>query len=194
MVRLGFWIAILGIIIAGCVQTGSSAEIIKIIDFEVSPDEDKVAFSALTPIGNTDIWVVGIDGANLKKLTFKDRSLSNHIARFFKKHKWRNFFEIDMYSPEWTVDGRIVFCQRLTKYDMWGFHVVSVRYWTIKPDGTDLRQRTEKDKAIQGRAFGPVNKYKISEQIEKYKKKIFLKDDTLWTLDDGDAIPKKLIK
>ncbi|MBU4312789.1 MAG: hypothetical protein KJ706_08750, partial [Candidatus Omnitrophica bacterium] len=92
MIRVGLYIILLGVVVSGCAQVGDGARIVKIVDFEISPDEDKVAFSALTPVGNTDIWVVDIDGSNLKKLTFKDRSPSNHIARFFKKHKWRNFF------------------------------------------------------------------------------------------------------
>jgi hypothetical protein len=113
--------AVICALLSGCAKTD---KIIKVIDFELSPGEDKIAFTALTPIGNTDIWVVDIDGGNLKKLTFKGLSPSNHAAVFFKKHKWRNFFEIDMHSPEWTKDRRIVFCQEITKHDMWGTHTV----------------------------------------------------------------------
>ncbi len=191
MARVGFCAIVLCMVVAGC--TADSA-IVRIVDFELSPDEDKIAFSAITPVGNTDIWVVEIDGTGLRKLTFKDRSPSNHIARFFKKHKWRNFFEIDPRFPNWTKDGKIVFCQKLTKHDMRGQHTVSLRYWTINSDGTDIRQKTDKDEVIRRGSFGPVNRYKISERSEKYKKKIFLKGDTLWVLNYGDTTPKRLIQ
>ncbi|MBU4312950.1 MAG: hypothetical protein KJ706_09560, partial [Candidatus Omnitrophica bacterium] len=149
---------------------------------------------ALTPVGNTDIWVVDIDGSNLKKLTFKDRSPSNHIARFFKKHKWRNFFEIDMRFPEWTRDGRIMFCQKLTRHDMNGVRTVSLRYWTMDSEGKDKRPKREEDKIFQQKPFGPINRYKTSERSEKYGRKIYLKDDTLWILDNGETTPEKLIQ
>lgn len=170
------------------------SQIVKVIDFELSPDEDKIAFSAITPVGNSDIWIINIDGSNLKKLTFKDRSPSNHIARFFRKHKWRGFFEIDMLYPKWTKDWRIVFCQKLTKYDRWGQHTVDRRYWTINLNGTNMRQGIDKDKVIQKGTFGPINKYKISERSSKHNKTILLKNSILWVLDNGDITPRKLIQ
>jgi len=194
MIKTGFIITLFVLIILGCAQVGDGTRIVKIIDFELSPDEDKVAFSALTPIGNTDIWVIDIDGTNLKKLTFKDRSPSNHIARFFRRHKWRNFFEIDMRSPEWTKAGRIAFCQKLTKHDMRGAHTVSLRYWTINSDGTNKRPKTDDDEVLRKRPFGPVNKYKTSERSEKHRKEIYLEDDALWILGDGETNPRKLIQ
>ncbi len=196
MAKTAFWVVVIAIIIAGCSAASPDArdQIVKIVDFELSPDEDKIAFSALTPIGNTDVWVVDIDGANLKKLTFKDRSPSNHIARFFKKRKWRNFYKVDMHSPEWTKGGKIAFCQRLTKHDMWGVHIASNRYWTIDPDGTDRRYKTDNDEIVQRKPFDLINRAVISDQSEKHKKKIFLKDDTFWFLDFGEANPQKLIQ
>ncbi len=110
MPRLALWAGILCIILTGCSREPagySGKDIVKIVSFELSPDESKIAFSALTLIGNTDIWVKDLDGKNLKKLTFQDRSPTNRIAKFFKKHNWKNFFEIDMISPEWTASGRI---------------------------------------------------------------------------------------
>ena len=192
MLRIGICVVILGIVVAGCADY--KPEIVKIIDFELSPDENKIAFSALTPIGNTDVWVVDIDGTNLKKLTFKDRSPSNHIVRFFRKHKWRNFYRIDMRAPEWTKDGRISFCQRLTKHDMWGVHIVSLKYWTIDSDGIDRRPETDKDMILRRKPFDAINRAEVFDTSEKHKKKIFLKDGTLWALDFGEATPKKLIQ
>ena len=195
MAKTAFWVVVIAIIIAGCSAASPDArdQIVKIVDFELSPDEDKIAFSALTPIGNTDVWVVDIDGTNLKKLTFKDRSPSNHVARFFKKRKWRNFYKVDIHSPEWTKDARISFCQELMKYDAWGSYTVNKVYWTINPDGTSKKRKTEKDETARKRRASPINIYKRSEYSEKYKKTILRKDRTLWILNDGEASPKKLI-
>ena len=60
MIRVGLYIVLLVVVVSGCAQVGDGACIVKIVDFELSPDENKVAFSALTPVGNTDIWVVEI--------------------------------------------------------------------------------------------------------------------------------------
>ena len=193
MTRLLFCIIIFGVVV-GCMQSYDATRVVKVIDFEISPDEDKVAFSALTPVGNSDIWVVDIDGTNLKKITFKDYSPSNRIARFFRKHNWRNFFEIDMRFPVWTKDGRIAFCQKLTKHDVQGVHIVSLRFWTINTDGGDKRLETDKDKSAQKRPSGLISKYKTSERSEKHGKNVYLKDDILWILDDGNSTPKKLIQ
>jgi hypothetical protein len=184
----------LSILIAGCIRIDDSKGIVKIVDFQISPDEDKIAFSAITPAGNIDIWVIDIDSTNLKRLTFKDRSPSNHMARFFKKHKWRNFYEIDMHSAAWTKDGRIMFCQELTEHHKWGIRTVSSIYWTIKPDGTDKKRSTSRDEAAQRRPFDPINSPDISDFSEKHKKKIFIKDDTLYVLGDGSTTPKRLIR
>jgi hypothetical protein len=164
------------------------------VDFELSPDEDKIAFSAVTTVGNTDIWVININGTNLKKLTFKDRSPSNHVARFFKKHKWRNYYEIDMHSPEWIKDGRIAFCEEITNHHVSGIRTVGLIYWTIKPDGSEKRRKRDTDQIVRRRPFSPIHSFELSDQSEKYKKKIFLKDTTLWFLDYGETIPKKLIQ
>lgn len=188
MARLGCWCVAFIVIITGCSFSPanySKNDIIKITDFELSPDEGKIAFSAITPVGNLDIWVVGIDGKNLRKLTFKDHSPSNHIARFFKKHKWVNYFEIDMSSPKWTSDGRIAFCQKLTKSDIWGPHTLSLMFWTIKPDGTERKPI---------KPFEPVNRFEASFDSQKYKKKIFLKYGTLWYLNYGEVSPTRLIQ
>jgi len=172
----------------------AAKDIVKITDFEFSPDESKIAFSAITPIGNLDIWVVDLDGKNLKKLTFQDRSPTNRIAKFFKRCRWRNFFEIDMHYPKWTNDGRVVFCQQLSKTDMWSTHTVSIRYWTINPDGTDKKPQTDSDKIIQRGQPAPVNKFKFSDRSEKYKVKILLKNDDLLILKDGEIALKRLIQ
>ena len=186
MPRLALWAGILCIILTGCSREPAGytgKDIVKIVSFELSPDESKVAFSALTPTGNTDIWVKDLDGKNLKKLTFQDCSPTNRIAKFFKKHNWKNFFEIDMISPEWTADGRISFCQKLSKIDSWGEHAVNFIFWTINPDGTDKRPKTEKDKISQRKTFDPINRAEIIGRSEKYKKKILLKDGNLSILD-----------
>ncbi len=172
---------------SGCAKTFDKTDIVKIVDFELSPDEEKIAFAAVTPVGNTDIWVVNIDGTNLKKLTFKDHSPTNHLAGFFKKRKWRNFYEINMSSPGWTKDGDVSFCQKLTKHNIWGVRISNLRYWTVKPDGTQKRPAIEKPQ-------GPVNRYRRSERSEKYKKEILRKERTLWFLDDGEPTPKRLIQ
>jgi hypothetical protein len=169
-------------------------KIVRVVEFELSPDEGKIALAALTPIGNTDIWVVDIDGKNLKRLTFKDRSPTNRIAQFFRKHRWRNFFEIDMKYPRWTKEGKIMFCQRLTKYDMWGKHIVSFRYWIINPDGTGKRHKKSTDKTVQAEAYEPINRAIVSVQSHKHKKQILLKDGILWALNNGESIPQKLIQ
>ena len=186
MVRILFGVLIFCIAISGCASS-SDTTIVKVVDFELSPDEDKIAFSAITPIGNTDIWVVDIDGTSLKKLTFKDRSPTNHLARFFKKRKWRNYFEIDMRYPKWTKDGRIAFCQKLSKHDMHGAHTVSLRYWTIKPDGTEKTPDSVNNEIIRRRP-------KRSEYSEKLKREILRKDGTLWILNDKETTPRKLIQ
>jgi len=180
--------------VSGCAKAFDKTDIVKIVDFELSPDEEKIAFAAVTPVGNTDIWVVDINGTNLKKLTFKDRSPTNHLAGFFKKRKWRGFYEVDMCSPAWTKDGDVLFCQKLTKYDMHGARTVNKRYWTIKTDGSDKKSKTAEDKIVIKRPFGPVNRYKTSEQSDKHKKKILLKDDTLWVLSFGESTSKKLMQ
>lgn len=186
MPRLALWAGILCIILTGCSREPagySGKDIVKIVSFELSPDESKIAFSALTLIGNTDIWVKDLDGKNLKKLTFQDRSPTNRIAKFFKKHNWKNFFEIDMISPEWTADGRVSFCQKLSKIDSWGKHAVNFIFWTINPDGTDRRQKRDIDKILQRKPFDPINRAEIIDRSEKYKKKIILKDGDLLILD-----------
>lgn len=196
MVKANFCVILIAIFIAGCVgiEEAKKEDIIKITDFALSPDEEKIAFAAVTPVGNTDIWVIDIDGANLKKLTFKDRSPSNHIARFYKRRKWRNFFKIDMHTPEWTRDGRIAFSQELTKYHRWGIDTVSIRYWTIKSDGSEKKGMIDNDRIVTKGPSGPINRYKTYEEAKRHKKKIFLRDGTLWTLDQGEASPKKLIQ
>jgi len=186
MSRLAVWAWIFCIILTGCSRepagyTGKG--IVKIVSFELSPDESKIAFSALTPVGNTDIWVKDLDGKNLKKLTFQDCSPTNRIAKFFKKHNWKNFFEIDMISPEWTSDGRISFCQKLSKIDSWGAHAVNFIFWTINPDGTDKRRKRDVDRILQRKPFDPINRAEITGRSEKYKKKIILKDGDLLILD-----------
>lgn len=185
------------LIIGGCAgqQTNyTKKDIIKITDFELSPDEGTIAFSAITPVGNLDIWVVGIDGKGLRKLTFQDRSPTNRIAKFFKKHHWRNFFEIDMCYPRWTSGGRVIFCQQLLKTDTWSTRTVSRKYWTIDPNGADKKPQTDLDKVIKRQPSSSPNKFKFSDQSEKYKVKILLKDDNLWILKDGTTGPQKLIQ
>ena len=196
MAKAACWVVVIAIILAGCAAATPDArgQIVKIVDFELSPDEDKIAFSALTPIGNTDVWVVDIDGTNLKKLTFKDRSPSNHVARFFKKRKWRNFYEVDMHSPEWTKGGRIAFCEEITRHHETGVNTAGLIYRTIKPDGTDRRYKTDNDEIVRRKPFDPIHSFELSDQSEKHKKKIFLQDSTLWFLDFGETTPKKLIE
>jgi len=194
---LGIWMAIFGaIIIGGCsgAVNYSKNDIVNITDFELSPDEAKIAFSAITPVGNFDIWVVDIDGKNLKKLTFQDHSPTNHIAKFFKKHRWRNFFEIDMHYPGWTSDGKVIFCQELTSHNIWGVRTANLLFWTINSDGTEKKPKTEKDKYIETRPFDPINRAEISSQSEKYKIEILLKDKDLLILKDGETSPKRLIQ
>ncbi|MBU1912663.1 MAG: hypothetical protein KKB22_03935 [Candidatus Omnitrophica bacterium] len=186
MPRLALWAGIFCIILTGCSREPAGyvrKDIVKITNFELSPDESKIAFSALTPTGNTDIWVKDLDGKNLKKLTFQGRSPTNRIAKFFKKHNWKNFFEIDMISPEWTADGRISFCQKLSKIDSWGERSVNFMFWTINPDGTDKRPKRDTDKILQRKPFDPINRAEIIDRSEKYKKKILLKDGNLLILD-----------
>jgi hypothetical protein len=197
MPKLIFRVIIFCVIISGCVvhqDAYTKKDIVKIIDFELSPDESNIAFSAITLIGNLDIWVIGIDGKNLKKLTFQDRSLTNHIAKYFKNKRWRNYFEINMVSPKWTTNGRILFCQRLSKTDMWSTRTVNCIFWTIDPVGTNKRSRTDKDKVVEKETPSLIHTFKISDLSDKYKKKIFLKYDTLWYLNYGETTPKKLIQ
>ncbi|MDP2981068.1 MAG: hypothetical protein Q8N67_03280 [Candidatus Omnitrophota bacterium] len=197
MPKLVLRVIIFCVIIGGCAsqQTNyTKKDIVKITDFELSPDEEKIAFSAITPVGNLDIWVVDIDGKNLRKLTFQDRSPTNRIAKFFKKHHWRNFFEIDMTSPKWTADGRILFCQELSKSDMWSTRTVNFMFWTINSDGTNKKPKTDTDKVIQKEELNPIRTFKISDLSDKHKKEIFLKYDTLWYLNYGETTPKRLIQ
>ncbi|MBU3911371.1 MAG: hypothetical protein KKD90_02160 [Candidatus Omnitrophica bacterium] len=194
MIRILGFLILCGLL-AGCYQGPDIAsQIVKVTDFELSPDEDKVAFSAITPIGNSDIWVVNIDGTDLKKLTFKDRSLSNHIARFFKNHKWRNFCRIDMHSPEWTRDGRITFCEEITRHHATGIYTKGLIYWTIKPDGEDKRPKNNTDDIVRRNPLSPIHNFELSDLSEKHNKKIFLKDDILWVLGEGETTPKSLIQ
>ncbi|MFC1621581.1 TolB family protein [Candidatus Omnitrophota bacterium] len=190
------WIIIMAIIIGGCtrIAPGGKDQIVKIIDFELSPDEDKIAFAAITPIGNSDIWVVDIDGTNLKKLTFKDRSPSNHVARFFKKRKWRNFYEVDIHSPLWTSDGRIAFAEETTRHHATGINIAGLTQRTIKPDGSDKRKKTDKDEIVRREPLSPIRSFEISDYSEKHRKKFFLKDDILWVLDLNETTPKKLVQ
>jgi len=188
---------ICGLMITGCGHEPggyTAKDIVKITDFELSPGESKIAFSAITPIGNLDIWVVDLDGKNLKKLTFQDRLLTNRIAKVFKSLRWRNFFEIDMRYPRWTDDGRVAFCQQLAKTDAWSTRTVSRRYWTINSDGTDKKPQTDLDKIAQRGWNAPVNRFRFSDWSEKYKVKILLKDDDLLILKDGEASLKRLIQ
>ncbi|MFA5389188.1 MAG: hypothetical protein WC312_05480 [Candidatus Omnitrophota bacterium] len=188
MPRLMLAALIFSLLITGCYKqknTYTSKDIVKVTDFALSADEEKIAFSAVTPAGNLDIWVMDIDGKNLRKLTFQDHSLTNYIAKFFKKYRWRNFFEIDMCCPEWTTSGRILFCQKLTRYDMWGPNVVSLRYWTVEPDGIDKKPKTSKDIVAQKRPFDPINRAEISLESDKHKKKVFLKDGKIFISDYG---------
>jgi|GEM_PF-1109353 len=191
------WMMIFGLMITGCSykpEGYAAKDIVKITDFELSPGESKIAFSAITPIGNLDIWVIDLDGKNLKKLTFQDRSLTNRIAKFFKRYRWRNFFEIDMRYPKWTNDERVAFCQQLSKTDAWSTHTVSRRYWTINSDGTNKKPQTDSDKIIQRGQRAPVNRFKFSDRSEKYKVKILLKNDDLLILKDGETSLKRLIQ
>lgn len=197
MLKLALRVIIFGVFLAGCANQQvnyTKKDIVKIADFELSPDEEKIAFSAVTPVGNLDIWVIDIDGKNLKKLTFQDRSPTNHIAKFFKKRHWRNFFEIDMISPKWTIDGRILFCQELSKSDMWSTRTVNYMFWTINSDGTNKKSKKDEDKILQRRPFDPINRAEISDHSDKHKKKILLKNDDLWILRDGTTSPQKLIQ
>lgn len=186
MFRIIAWSLIFSILASGCFRPQADytkRDIVKIIDFELSPDESKIAFSAITTVGNTDIWVVDIYGKNLKKLTFQDLSLTNRVARFFKNHRWKNFFEIDMISPQWTTDARILFCQELSKTDIWGTRTVNFMFWTINPDGADKRPKTDKDKITQRKQADPINRAEISVKSDKYKKTILLKNGKLFILD-----------
>jgi len=197
MLKLVLRAVIFGVIIGGCAARQADytkKDIIKITDFELSPDEEKIVFSAITPTGNLDIWVVDIYGKNLRKLTYASRLPTNRIAKFFKKRRWRNFFEIDMCYPGWTDSGRVVFCQRLLKTDTWGARTVSRIYWTINSNGTDKKPRTDLDKIIKRQRSSSLNKFKFSGQSEKYKVKILLKNDDLWVLRDGATTLQKLIR
>jgi len=197
MLKLIFRIIVFGVITGSCAGRQADytkKDIVKIADFELSPDEEKIAFSAITSVGNLDVWVIDIDGKNLRKLTFQDRSPTNHIAKFFKKYHWRNFFEIDMSCPKWTGGGRIEFCQQLSKINNWSVRTVSKRYWTIDPSGIDKKPRIGLDKSIKNQQSAPLNKFKFSDRSEKYKLKIFLKNDGLWILKDGTSVPQKLIQ
>lgn len=197
MLKLALRAIIFSVFLAGCANQQvnyTKKDIVNIADFELSPDEEKIAFSAATPVGNLDIWVIDIDGKNLKKLTYEDRSPTNHIAKFFKKRHWANYFEIDMRSPRWTDKGRIAFCQVLTKYEMWGPRIVSKRFRTIKLDGTDKKPQTESDKIIKEEQSSHINKFKFSDRSEKHKIAILLKNDYLWVLKDGETTPKRLIQ
>ena len=180
--------------VPGCAKAFDKTDIVKIVDFELSPDEEKIAFAAVTPAGNTDTWVVDINGTNLKKLTFKDRSPTNNLARFFKKRKWRGFYEIDVHSPLWTSDGRVFFCEEITSHHATGIKTVDLIQWTIKPDGTKKREKTDKDKVVRRKPFDPINRPIISDQSEKHKKKIFLKDGVLWVLNYDETSPRKLVQ
>jgi Tol biopolymer transport system component len=174
-------------------ESDLKSRIVKVTDFEISPDESKIAFSALTPVGNSDIWVVNIDGTGLKKLTFKDWSPSNHIAKFFKKRGWRNFFEINMHSPEWTKEGRIMFCEEITRYHSYGANSAGLRYLTMEINGDGKRIKTNNDQIAKRKPFDLVNRSIISDYSDRHKKKIFLKDNILWILDYKETNPKKLI-
>jgi hypothetical protein len=175
-------------------QADLKSQIVKVTDFELSPDEDKIAFSALTPVGNSDIWVVNIDGTGLKKLTFKDRSPSNHIARFFQKHGWRGFFTISMIYPKWTNDNRIVFCKKLTKHDTWGTYTLDEKYLVINQDGSNEKIKTDKNNVLRRKPLKLIHSYELIDQSDKHKKKIFIKDNILWVLGFGETNPRKLIQ
>ena len=198
MAKIVISIFIFIIATVGCSPVDSedyaSSKIVKVVDFELSPDENKIAFSAITPLGNTDIFVIDIDGTNLKKLTFKDRSPSNHIAKFFKKHKWRNFFEINMDSPKWTKEGRIAFCEEITRHLITGVNTASLIQRTIEFDGSKKRIKNEEDEIVSRKPFDPINRPIISDQSKKHKKKIFLEDGIIWVLSYSKASPKKLIQ
>jgi len=197
LLKLVLWAVIFGVILMGCGRKAvnyTKNDIVKITDFELSGDEEKIAFSAITPAGNLDIWVIDISGKNLKKLTFQDRSPTNRIASFFKKYHWRNFFEIDMCYPKWTCNGRIAFCQQLSKTDAWSAYTVSRRYWTIYPDGTDKKPQTDLDKIVKREQSSHINKFQSQGRSEKYRLKFLLKNDNLWILKDGEVTPKRLIQ
>jgi hypothetical protein len=197
MLKLICRIIVFGVIMGGCSVRQADytkEDIVKVTDFELSPSEEKIAFSAITSTGNLDIWIIDIEGKNLRKLTFQDRSPTNHIAKFFKKHHWRNFFEIDMSSPKWTEGGRIEFCQQLSKNDNWGDRAVSRRYWTIDPSGMNKKPQADSDRVIKKHKTASHNKFKFSVRSEKYKLKVFFKNNGLWILKDGSAAPQKLIQ
>lgn len=196
MIRVALCVVIFGLLVIGCnrgLDRYAAKDIAKVTDFELSPDESKIAFSAITNLGNLDIWVVDIDGKNLKKLTFLDRSPTNHIAKFFKNHRWRNFYEIDMILPKWTIEGRISFCQKLSKSDIWGTRTVNLMFWTIDLDGKNKRPKTDKDKVVEEKP-NPIYTVKISVLSSKYKKEIFLKYGTLWYLNYGETSSEKLLQ
>jgi len=192
------WLAILCVSVASCryvsYESDLKSRIVKVTDFEISPDESKIAFSALTPVGNSDIWVVNIDGTGLKKLTFKDWSPSNHIAKFFKKRGWRNFFEINMLYPKWTEDNKITFCQKLTKHDTWGMYCLNEKYLVIDQDGSNMKIKTSHDNVLRRKSLQLIHSYELTDQSYRYKKKIFVKDDILWVLDFGETSPRKIIQ
>jgi len=74
MARLTLFLILLYAFINGCnIQPAgySKNDIVRIADFELSPDEEKIAFSAINPTGNMDIWVVGIDGKTSGNLPFR---------------------------------------------------------------------------------------------------------------------------
>ena len=99
-----------------------------------------------------------------------------------------------MISPKWTTDGRILFCQELSKSDMWSTRTVNYMFWTINSDGTNKKPKTDKDKILQRKPFDPINRAEISARSDKHKKKILLKNDDLWILRDGTTSPQKLIQ
>jgi len=61
----------------------------------------------------------------------------DRTVNFFKKHKWRNFFEIDMHSPKWTRDGKIAFCEETTRHHTTGINTARLIQRTIRSNGTE---------------------------------------------------------
>ncbi len=172
---------------------GGKEGIGEVLDFELSPDEGWVAFTARRFKGGSDLWTVGIDGKNLKRLTFSEYSIMNKVARFFEKRRWRGFLGISLHHPKWTTTGRIGFCQEISNYHIWGVGTVSEKYFTIKPDGTDKRPETDSDKYYRILPLFESMQTPQPMYSQKFKRKIFLKEHVLWVLDDGETTPKQLI-
>ncbi len=104
----------------------------RISDPQVSPDGKRVAFALRTTDleankGRTDLWLVGTDGSDLRRLTAHEAGDS---------------------SPRWAPDGKDVY--------FLSSRSGSSQVWAIRPDGGEARQVTKLALDVGGFAVSPA--------------------------------------